>query len=462
MGITLRHFFLIVLATVLFRGALGFSQDLVPQNDQRALLGDQIVEKIVFNSDTKNAEVFARSVVDVPVGKWLTRDELDNAIVRTEQHLRALGYFRNIDLKLERGTTPAHFILIVTTEAESLRYFGVASSVRHTKRRAEYEGSYNKRSYFDLFGGTRNLWGTGFQFDIDAKYSLADNRDNYHFNDMSAGTRTSSREPTIFVSLNIPDVAGSPVFLSTTYVRGQSFYSVNQTNWYKDQLTMIGENSSHFNYNGIFQVVGLRFGLLRASFGLLRILGQGGYNYSYDSPEGSPATFHVAADEQYLFGGTTAYSQLQYSEKTGLVAIEPGMLARVSMQRETAGNVNVPYYIASVEHSSLFAERHALTPKGIAKWKRDGDFQRDYNISLRYEYATPWTWVIGAEEGFGRRFQEPGSNHNTSYPQYHTSLSAKYYTPSFIASLAFIYGDLGIATDDFDISSLSDSVRTPE
>lgn len=416
-----------------------------------------LVEKVTFHGDNENAEAIARAAVDIPIGQWLPREDLDNAVSRAEQRLRLQGYFHSVDVRLERGSAPSRFTIVVTLESESFNYFGVAGGLRHYRAKGDDRApTYNKNSNFDLFGGTRNLYGTRAQLDIDAKYQMQDYYDESRYGNSHGTSRGSS----LYTTLNIPELFGSPLYLSSSYIYSRTFNKSKSVYGFNESTTSAGESSYSFIFNGFLQVVGARFGLLTASAGVFRIFGK--FKSQYSSERTADPLFSYEFNDESKFGLNVTYLQLQYSEKTGQVVIEPGLLSRFSYVRQLGDEVKLPEIMSTNEYSYLFAGHHAVTPKIIGRWTREEEFTRDYDLSLRYEFATPWEWVLGIEEGLSRHYLETASNHDSEYPKYRTALSAKYYSPTFIASLAFIYGELGLSSEDFDLSHLSDSLRAPQ
>ena len=415
------------------------------------------VERIDIRGDSSLPRDVILSAIDVKPGEAVAREELDAALTRGEQRIRALGQFRTVDIRLEKGAKRGSFVIAIELTEHTKVYSGVSFS--HQRYRKERDNppkwsSSNRETERtgkgSAFVGTRDGFGKGTRIDFELTHS--DQRDE------SESSVSTDRDWTGALAIMQPEIGGSPAFAGLGLIesRGRSRYKFESR--FSDYI------SSSKGHNRFFVVqpqLGARFGLFKIAASVMRIGFKSEFtDVSYDDGK-------IETDSNAWRGYFTgANLNLRWSQKSYRVAVEPGSAVQLDYDRFAAPEINPPQIRLKALHTWLPVERHALTADGSLKYewsentssssdssgnvtstKRTIELERFYDVSLLYQFATPWDWVLGIQQGLYGQINQPPRWRWEKLPAWRTRLSALYVTPWFIADLGVMVGHPGMSED---------------
>jgi hypothetical protein len=398
-----------------------------------------VVDRIVFEGDHDVREELLTSALDVPVGTPLPRMDLDQRLERGRARLEALAYFKSVDLSLAKGDKRGHVTLTVRLVARSSAYAG-ATILRNRDVEHEANGDFKNDSLKTrLFVGTRNLGGTGLRGEV----SIWQNTNEASFGGGNDNTY-ETRDRVLQLSLYEPSIADSPWFggMSLGYIDQKARSDFTGTE------TSSGSTSEGYYRLGLVSA-GRRFGLFSASALMVRM--QDVYHTRSDSYR-----------DHYEYFYSAAQLKLRYSDKSGLVTVEPGTIVSLAGSRPVAPAWDRPNYEGRFEHTFLMKGVHALTPavRATLGWIESSSFDssggvtsqsvsvdRNLDTALTYQYVLAERYVLGIGYGASMAIDQDRS-FGEDRVRRRTSATATYQGEGLIFELAFVYGNPGIDSDE--------------
>lgn len=397
------------------------------------------VEAVDVRGVRGGARVFAANALEIEIGKPLSHEDLAAGIELARERLMALGIYESVDFALERGAVRGSFRVIATLVRKSATYFGVDAVARRTD-----EDVAERATRTALFGGTRDLFGTGARLDLEVSRET--------FSHRNGGSENAWNDDRLHASAYWPDVLDSHAHLGLIGVHAQQ-------PWANSGRFPVGryENrgATNFQLGAVF--AGWRLGLasLNAAFGRARITSGGKSRVDYVSTAAQPDL-----EQGFRMRGWFSFLSVEtvYSEKSRLALVEPGVVARLSFERgygsgDTEG-VEPLTWTASILDTFLVSERHAFTPAAVVDWQRE---RRQSDLGLTYEFVGTEALVIGFEHAYVRDATLYGNPATLSGRR--TQLVLKWGTSSFLASLRLVYGLEGLNLQE---QHLSDRARVGE
>jgi hypothetical protein len=280
----------------------------------------------------------------------------------------------------------------------------------------------------EVYVGSRALLGTGFRAELGLSTSGSADR--------SADVRSSYRDESVRLALYDPAIVSSPWFAGLDLKHSEN----------RNRLT--NENASERSTGrGVFEVatavVGRRFDLLALSAGLMRLYNVDRYEFVSES-ETKGDNFHDFSTELYV--------DMRYSEKSGLVRLEPGVVAAVEYLRSLAPSISTPLIQASAERTWLLgnggatpAASYVLNYLSVCNSDRcSAILDRTYDLSLTYERSLSAAVVGGLT--FGYYAEADGDRTFAFNPSHRPRLKASVGASlgQFLVDIAFIYGYPGL------------------
>lgn len=390
-----------------------------------------VVEEIRVVGNTVLSDAVLKAALDVPVGKALSREALDDAMRIGKQRLEALGYFRSVDLALQKGRSRGRFRLVVTVQAERSSYFG-ATTVRSENKENAFRGPLRrKESISQAYAGSRNLAGTGLRGEFALVYSETDMQSDV--------IESFQSMPGFSASLYDPSLADSPWFAG---VATAMLFSRSRTTFDIPELPEPSRTKSKGRFGFGYGLVGRRIGLTTASVGVSRFISR------FESESEGEVTVTSVPPATGILGRFT------FSDKTFLTKVEPGTALSIDYNRDTAPHYQPPTVGITALHTWMPAGAHALTPILAGQYEystygEDVALDRAYDCSLKYDFVA--TANLTLELGYGeyRRVDvdDQDDPYRESYPQRRKRVAVFYTSSSFLLSVAFQYGENGLDRD---------------
>ena len=381
-----------------------------------------VVDRIVIGASPASSVTpeLLTSYFDLPLGRQVTRDEMQEHLSRLKLRLEALAYFSKIDLRLERGDVRNHFVVVVDLETASATYAGIGATASKGRRRLSFLNFESLSHQESLFAGSRDIAGTGLMIDAEVRHT--DEALKSFFATRLIGNAVTA-------TLFHPGIAGSPYVAGLKlYVgRNQATTEISADDDSPDEGSAEpspSQMTSRIDLWGYEALVGRRFGMMTVSVANSRI--------------GERTT--GATD----FGFASNYLGLQfnYSAKSYLAAIEPGTTAKLEFGESFTSVVGkLPLATGSLDHTVFVASHQALTPKFKYTYTDKSGLvpgASEYQGSVLYQWVSPWDWVFGVEP------KALSSAHQS--PAYAAEASAKFVSRSFLVSLSLVGGTQGYGT----------------
>lgn len=391
------------------------------------------VEAVDVRGVRGGARVFAAKALEIEVGKPLSHEDLAVRLELARERLMALGIYESVDFALERGAIRGSFRVIATLVRKSATYFGVDAVARRTN-----EVVAERATRSALFGGTRDLFGTGARLDLEVSRET--------FSHRHGDAENAWKDERVHASAYWPDIQDSHAHLGLIGVHAEQ-------PWANSGRFPVGryENRGATNFQLGAVLAGWRFGLasLNAAFGRGRITSGGKSRVDYVSTFAQPD-----AERGFRKRGWFSFLSVEtvYSEKSRLALVEPGIVARIGFERGYGAgdteDVEPPTWTASLLDTLLVAERHAFTPAAVVDWKRD---HRQSDLGLTYELVGTGALVVGLEHAYVRDATLHGDPGTLSGRR--TQLVLKWGTSSFLASLRLVYGLEGLNLQEQHLSN---------
>ncbi len=387
---------------------------------------DQI--QIIGNADLSDAVL--KAAFDLPIGRPLSREALDEHLRAGKQRLEGLGYFRSIDVALKKGNSRGHYRVVLTVEAERSSYFGM-TLVRNDNKDESFRGPLKSQTdTYQAYAGSRNLFSTGLRGEFALLFS-----------------KTFSDSEVIDSEQAMPGAAASlydPSLLDSSWFAGGAagyFSSKSKTSF---NLTELPDGSVESKTKGQFSifygVVGRRIGLTTTSVGLSRFLSK--FETQSSNPDDTTISYSAPA--------TGLFARFSFSDKTYLTKVEPGSALAIDYNRDTAPHYEAPSTGLTALHTWMFGSTHAVTPTLAGQYDysfsddNERALSRTYDYSFKYDYvATPH---LTLELGYGeyRVIDKGTETYPNSFPHRRKKFAVYYTSSGFLLSLAFQYGDVGL------------------
>jgi hypothetical protein len=396
-----------------------------------------VIDEFIFSEPGgTNADVLSH-YFDVPEDKCLSRADLDQGLSEARTRLEALGEYKKINIALRKGQVRDHYIVAVELEPESPYYFGAGLTMSRQNRATSLSDGYTRNDpskykalVTDLYVGNRNLFNSQARIDFNASYEEIRDENNYDDDYRSHVSQYNN-----FLTLNF----FHPNFLFKNFVLGTTFYRLHYFYRYDTNFSTSTAGDDYDSYkfalDGFYS--SLKFGY---RWKLLTV-----------TPNISRITVHANDDGDYsTYVGVSA----TFTNKTFLVAVEPGIFAKLSYTRQSAPKWQPPNYHLVAESSHIFLSRLGLTPEVMANfdyyyYDNQPSLFRHYEPGLRLDYIATENLILQAKAAAILEKSGDEDEPETFARRFQTSLI--YLTTGMRFDLTFILGDKGaFSFDDFD------------
>lgn len=329
------------------------------------------------------------AAIDLNGGESMPRARLDERVETARQRLEAMRLYATVDMRLEKGGLRHHYVLIVNLGRAVTWYGGLALSANKDQESGDdAHGAYDNET---LYFGSRALAGTDLRAEVSAKLG------NMRW-DVKDGDFEDSDLSTEGVLFD-PSLCDTPWFAGLNAEYG-SAHGVGHYNVRNEAGERTGvDRTKYVSYQKSFGLTaGRRFGLLSAAVTARR---------SFNRSDSESSLFSKGS---YEGSSKQITADLRYSEKPGIVRLEPGLVSTLSYDRAYyEKRISAPVTSLTLLNTWIFGNQ-AVTPAGAYVWRygQTCDYSvficksvtfRTYDLSLTYERAFLERFVGGLTFG---------------------------------------------------------------
>ncbi len=389
----LKYLMLVISYGLNGNSLVALAQDPIRQTKAADLV---VLDRIEILGSAHTSRDLLETYLNLPFASPITQERLQEHLAKFKLSLETLGYFKKVDVRLAKGNTRNHYIVVVDLEPISWFYTGLTNAYSADKEKDVFKyGHFHQKAYM----GSRNLFGTGKMLDL----SL----DRLDFSRKIQSCSIKGQSQRVGALYLDPSLDGSPYLAGVG--AGVSDFIVKYQGCDALFNVQIPKSIKETN-KSYLAVVGRRFGLTTLSF-------------------------KVNSIQLSNKKDTSLGLAINYSEKSYLSAVESGSVLKATISGDsdaTQKSIGI-----EGEDTRFLSPTHALTGMVRTHWTRfNGAIDSSYadmNLSLLYQWVSPWSWVFGLN---------PDSLFTkNSEPQYGLSLTADYISPSFLLNFAITVGE---------------------
>ena len=419
----------------LFAGEASFLEASSGQNELT-------IEKIEITGEGTVSRGFLLTTIGMPLGAKISRQEFDEKVAEAYHRLLALSHYKKIVLQLVRGSSRNVYVLSLALELRSSGYAGVSFQSREDKNK---NSGRVREDEYAVFGGSRNLADTGIKADLEGNLGVSRSRSND-----TKSSRSEKRITGYLIKSNIADSA----FYSMLWLSYGGSTSTTRANYYYPSTSYTSVADSNYSYVAGGPIAGWRSGMFDSGFGVIRSLGK--FHYTNESEvitDGQSRKFDNNMD--FVFSDNMFQFYAAYSQKPNIAAVEPGGILSLTMNRNIEPNWDGPMLYGTAAYTSVFVSRYAVTgtAQTLFDWAHEGDdlprLAKEYDFSLKFEYVTDSSWVLGVEAA--KVFES--ERERSRVVQERAKAFARYISPNFIVDVGALYGDIGLSGNTGGIGS---------
>ena len=406
---------------------------------------------------------------DIPVGREIDLDEATNLIAGMRNKLAATGQFEEPSAHLTKSLSYPHYMIVLELKKRRASYLGGnVSLAQKSDQRNGGRGSglfHAQNAESHAFWGTREFEKSGLALDVEVMGQ---------YRGMRGDIERSSE--TVRTQLDDRALGFNATILDSTLAGGDGYWGMflyankSQSKGYTEYNELRNPERSEVDFLYGSLLFGRRWGRIKTMGALSR------YFSHYSSKGYATIRYNnklTVQSEEYSFRDTSFGTDLQlaagYTEKSGLLLVEPGSQIYLNCYRDFVDSSTVlsrAHWQVTGEYTLMGLGALAVTPVVAADWQdqseefegaladNNGPLQRQLELGARLEWLLGSNGVLYAEmTRHGGRAKDleysspPDSSDRAWSLINHFEVGTKYASPDLMLRLSFIYGAERLVSD---------------